>query len=73
MPGENAEHHFPMNSIFDSAEWRQGYCDYWRYDKDHVRLFNEFEKRVKRFAVSGAGNQAYEGNPKEAVAWYLRK
>jgi hypothetical protein len=72
---EYAEHHFPMNSIFDSAEWRQGYCDYWRYDKDHVRLFNEFEKRViKRFEQYQVPViKLTKETPKEAVCLVFEK
>ena len=41
---------FPVNRIFDSAEWRQAYSEHWNFDTDRMRLFNEFERNViKRF------------------------
>ncbi len=41
---------FPVNLIFDSAEWRQAYSEYWNFDADRMRSFNEFERDViKRF------------------------
>lgn len=41
---------FPVNRIFGSAEWRQAYSEHWNFDRDKMRLFNEFEREViKRF------------------------
>jgi hypothetical protein len=41
---------FPVNRIFDSAEWRQAYTEHWSFDRDKMRLFNDFEREViKRF------------------------
>ncbi|MGH8226521.1 MAG: GmrSD restriction endonuclease domain-containing protein [Steroidobacteraceae bacterium] len=41
---------FPVNCIFDSAEWRQAYSEHWKFDRDKMRLFNDFEREViKRF------------------------
>jgi hypothetical protein len=41
---------FPVNRIFGSAEWRQAYSEHWNFDRDKMRLFNEFERDViKRF------------------------
>lgn len=41
---------FPINRIFDSADWRQAYGEYWDYDPEKMRLFNKFESEVvKRF------------------------
>ncbi|MBC8425159.1 DUF262 domain-containing protein [bacterium] len=41
---------FPVNRIFDSADWRQAYSEHWNFDRDKMRLFNEFEREViKRF------------------------
>ena len=41
---------FPVNSIFDSADWRQAYSVHWNFDADKMRLFNKFERDViKRF------------------------
>jgi hypothetical protein len=41
---------FPVNRIFGSADWRQGYSEHWIFNADKMRLFNEFEREViKRF------------------------
>jgi len=41
---------FPVNRIFDSAEWRQAYSEHWSFDREKMRLFNDFEREViKRF------------------------
>lgn len=41
---------FPVNRIFNSADWRQAYSENWNFDRDKMRLFNEFERDViKRF------------------------
>lgn len=41
---------FPVNRIFKSAEWRQAYSEHWNFDREKMRLFNEFERMViKRF------------------------
>lgn len=41
---------FPLDQVFDSAEWRRGYNTFWKYDKDKSKLFDDFEKEIiKRF------------------------
>lgn len=41
---------FPVNRIFGSAEWRQAYSEHWNFDREKMRLFNDFERDViKRF------------------------
>ncbi len=47
---EHAADLFPVNRIFDSADWRQAYSEHWSFDRDKMRLFNAFEREViKRF------------------------
>ena len=47
---EHAAEFFPVNRIFDSAEWRQAYSEHWNFDADRMRSFNDFERDViKRF------------------------
>ena len=47
---EYAAEFFPVNRIFDSAEWRQAYSEHWNFEADKMRSFNEFERDViKRF------------------------
>jgi hypothetical protein len=41
---------FPVNRIFASADWRQAYSEHWNFDREKMRLFNDFERDViKRF------------------------
>ncbi len=41
---------FPVNRIFGSADWRQAYSEHWNFDREKMRLFNDFEREViKRF------------------------
>ena len=50
-PAYEYEHDlFPVNQIFNSANWRTEYSEHWNYDKDKIQLFNTFELNViKRF------------------------
>lgn len=72
---EYAEDLFPANRLFDSADWRQGYSEHWGFDRDKMRLFNDFEREViKRFEqyhvpVITLG----KGTPKEAVCLVFEK
>ena len=41
---------FPVNCIFQSAEWRQAYNRYWNYAPEKIQLYDAFEREViKRF------------------------
>jgi hypothetical protein len=41
---------FPVNRIFQSAEWRQAYNKRWNYAPERIKLYDEFEREViKRF------------------------
>lgn len=41
---------FPLSVVFDCAEWRTGYNNYWNYERDRAKLFDQFERQViKRF------------------------
>lgn len=47
---EFSTEHFPVNRIFQSAEWRQAYNQHWNYSPEKIQLFDAFEKQViKRF------------------------
>jgi len=42
--------YFPLAKVFDCADWRAGYSEYWDYDKAKLRMWDAFEKDViKRF------------------------
>lgn len=46
---------FPLTEIFDPAEWRRGFNDYWQHARDKSELFDRFDQRVldavKRYQV----------------------
>ena len=60
---------FPVNRIFGSADWRQAYSEYWNFDREKMRLFNDFERDViKRFEQYQVPVIALKKEtPKEAV------
>ena len=60
---------FPVNRIFSSADWRQAYSEYWNFDREKMRLFNDFERDViKRFEQYQVPVIALKKEtPKEAV------
>ena len=66
---EYAKHMFPVDRVFDSAEWRQAYSDYWNFDRDKMMLYNAFErdviKRFEQYQVPVI--QLRRETPKEAV------
>ena len=37
---------FPVHKVFDSADWRQGYMEYWNHDPDKMRLLFKFEAEI---------------------------
>lgn len=37
---------FPLTDVFDAAEWRRGFADYWHRAQDKSELFDTFEKLV---------------------------
>ena len=66
---EYAAEFFPVNRIFDSAEWRQAYSEHWNFDAHKMRSFNEFEhdviKRFEQYQVPVI--ELKKETPKEAV------
>ncbi len=72
---EFAEEHFPLNQIFDSASWRQGYYKYWEYDQEKIERFDSFENEViKRFEQYQVPIiKLTEETPKEAVCLVFEK
>lgn len=72
---EYKNHLFPVNRVFDSADWRTGYQEYWQYASDKMKLFNEFERDViKRFEQYHLPVlQLNKSTPKEAVCLVFEK
>ena len=55
---------FPVSRVFDSADWRQAYSEHWDFERDKMRLFNEFE-RFEQYQVPVI--ELKKETPKEAV------
>ena len=72
---EFARDMFPVNVLFDSADWRHEFSEYWEFDRDKVKLFNEFErdviKRFEQYQVPVI--KLNKDTPKEAVCLVFEK
>lgn len=66
---------FPLERIFDSAQWRSGFFRHWNYDPERIELWDRFEQEIiKRFEqyhipVIELGKDT----PKEAVCAVFEK
>lgn len=67
--------YFPVNRIYESAEWRRGYSEYWKYDQQKMRLYDQFESEViKRFEQYHVPViKLTKETPKEAVCLVFEK
>ncbi|MEI2692570.1 MAG: DUF262 domain-containing protein [Anaerolineae bacterium] len=72
---EYRNHLFPVNCVFNSADWRSGYQEYWEYAPEKIKLFNAFEREViKRFEQYLLPIiQLNKSTPKEAVCLVFEK
>jgi len=66
---------FPLNKIFESFEWREGYTKFWNYREDKTKFFNDFERLIiKRFENYEIPQiKLLKGVPKEAVCLVFEK
>jgi hypothetical protein len=66
---------FPINQVFDSADWRNAYQEYWDYDREKIKLFNDFEQEIiKRFEQYQLPViELKKETPKEAVCLVFEK
>ena len=37
---------FPLNKVFNSAEWRRAYNKYWHHQDEKIELFDKFEGEI---------------------------
>lgn len=37
---------FPVGGLFDAADWRRGFNEYWHHEPDKSKLFDRFEAEV---------------------------
>ena len=75
-PGrEYALDHFPVNRVFECAEWRREYGKHWNYGAEKMRLFDAFEgeviKRFEQYQVPVI--ELKKETPKEAVCLVFEK
>ena len=72
---EYENHLFPVNRVFDSADWRTGYQDFWGYIPEKMKLYNKFEQQViKRFEQYQIPIiKLFNSTPKEAVCLVFEK
>lgn len=72
---EHANYLFPLNCIFDSADWRRGFNTYWEHDAEKAKLFDDFEREVidrfKKYQVPVI--VVKKQTPKEAVCQVFEK
>lgn len=68
-------HLFPLSRVFDPDDWRDGFEEYWDYDKTEIKLWNAFNKEfVKRFEQYQAPViELGRDTPREAVCQVFEK
>lgn len=66
---------FPVNQIFDCADWRTHFNQSWQYAPEKIKLFDEFERQViKRFEQYMVPViKLFRTTPKEAVCQVFEK
>lgn len=66
---------FPLSQIADYSEWRSGFNQFWNYDKDKIKLFDQFEKqlikRIEQYQVPIISLD--DSTPKDAVCQVFEK
>lgn len=72
---EYQNHLFPVNRVFNSADWRTGYQEHWSYNPSEMKLYNQFEQQViKRFEQYHIPIiKLFNSTPKEAVCLVFEK
>lgn len=66
---------FPLNKVFDTDEWMEGFQEFWDFDKQKTRFWNNFNKSiVKRFEQYQVPViELGKDTPKEAVCQVFEK
>jgi hypothetical protein len=66
---------FPILSVFEDDDWRMAYSEFWDFDKERMRFYNEFSKRVlnafKQYQVPLIA--LHQDTSKEAVCQVFEK
>lgn len=66
---------FPVSQVFNFAQWREQYCEYWNYDRQKLALIGQFEATViKKFEHYQMGLFVLRAElPKEAVCYIFEE
>lgn len=66
---------FPLGRVFSSADWRSGFCRYWKYDPEKIEFWDRFEleilERFKLYHIPVI--ELAKDTPKEAVCAVFEK
>lgn len=66
---------YPVSMVDEYDEWRTKFSEYWDYDRDKIKFWNEFEKKI----IKGFNGYSLpvivmkKENPKEAVCQVFEK
>lgn len=66
---------YPVSKVDEYDEWRTQFIEYWDYDKDKIKFWNEFEKKIIK-GFNGYNLPVIimkKENPKEAVCQVFEK
>ena len=66
---------FPLSEVFDASEWRVEFERFWDYEKEKIKLWNDFERKiVKQFdQYQVPVIELGKDTPKEAVCQVFEK
>lgn len=66
---------FPLNKVFDTDDWMEGFQEFWDFDKEKTRFWNRFNRKiVKRFEQYQVPViELGKDTPKEAVCQVFEK
>jgi len=66
---------YPVCMIDEYDEWRTKYIEYWEYDREKIKFWNEFEKKIIKSFTSYSLPVIImkKDNPKEAVCQVFEK
>ena len=66
---------FPLSKVFDASEWRAEFERFWDYEKEKIKLWNDFERKIvkqfDRYQVPVI--ELGKDTPKEAVCQVFEK
>jgi len=66
---------YPVNMVDEYDEWRTRFIEYWDFDRDKIKFWNDFEKKI----IKGFNGymlpviEMTKDNPKEAVCQVFEK